>query len=66
MAHDNPTGGEEWIANELKLKLGLRVSPRTVSKYVARKRPGGGGTNQRWATFGTKHQRLWPVISSYL
>jgi putative transposase len=51
MAHDNPTWGEERIANELRLKLGIRVSPRTVSKYLARKRPGGGGTDQRWATF---------------
>jgi hypothetical protein len=51
MSHDNPTWGEERIANELKLKLGIRVSPRTVSKYLPRKRPGGGGTDQRWATF---------------
>jgi putative transposase len=51
MAHDNPTWGEERIANELKLKLGICVSPRTVSKYLARKRPGGGGTDQRWPTF---------------
>jgi putative transposase len=50
MAHDNPTWGEERIANELKLKLGIRVSPRTVSKYLAGKRP-GDGTDQRWATF---------------
>jgi putative transposase len=34
MAHDNPTWGEERIANELCLKLGLRVSPRTVCKYI--------------------------------
>src|SRR6266699_605346 len=27
MAHENPTWGEERIANELLLKLGLRVSP---------------------------------------
>lgn len=39
------------IANELKLKLGIRVSPRTIRKYLVRKRPGGGGTDQRWATF---------------
>jgi len=50
MAHDNPTWGEERIANELKLKIGIRVSPRTVSKYLARKGP-GGGADQRWATF---------------
>src|SRR5207302_8831804 len=30
MAQDNPSWGEERIANELLLKLGLRVSPRTI------------------------------------
>src|SRR5246500_2957799 len=30
MAHKNPTWGEERIAAELLLKLGIRVSPRTV------------------------------------
>ena len=34
MARDNLTWGEERIANELLLKLGLRVSPRTVRKYM--------------------------------
>jgi putative transposase len=34
MAYDNPTWGQERIANELRLKLGLRVSPRTVRKYI--------------------------------
>jgi putative transposase len=50
MAHDNPTWGEERIADELKLKLGIRVSPRTVRKYLDRKRP-DRGADQRWATF---------------
>src|SRR6202162_6062435 len=35
MAAENPTWGEEHIANELKLKLGVRVSPGTVRKYLA-------------------------------
>jgi len=30
MARENPSWGEERIANELLLKLGLRVSPRTI------------------------------------
>jgi putative transposase len=30
MARQNPSWGEERIANELWLKLGLRVSPRTI------------------------------------
>src|SRR5215469_10650632 len=34
MAAENPTWGEERIANELKLKLSLRVSPRTVGNYL--------------------------------
>jgi hypothetical protein len=32
MAAENPTWGEERIANELQLKLTIRVSPRTVGK----------------------------------
>ena len=37
MARDNPTWGQERIANELLLKLGLRVSPRTVRKYMPKR-----------------------------
>ncbi len=36
IARENPSWGEERIANELLLKLGLRVSPRTIRKYMAR------------------------------
>jgi len=32
IAGENPSWGEERIANELLLKLGLRVSPRTIWK----------------------------------
>ena len=35
MAADNVSWGEERVANELKLKLGIRVSPRTVGKYLS-------------------------------
>jgi hypothetical protein len=34
MARDNSSWAEERIADELVLKLGLRVSPRTVRKYL--------------------------------
>ena len=45
MAQANPSWGEERIANELRLKLGLTVSPRTVGRYLAPCGPGvaGGG-----------------------
>src|SRR5277367_4801419 len=35
MAGENPSWGQERITNELLLKLGLRVSPRTIRKYLA-------------------------------
>jgi putative transposase len=57
MARDNPTWGEERLAAELLVKLGLRVSPRTVRRYMARGFGGGGrgATGQRWATFVRNH-----------
>lgn len=56
MANENPTWGEERIAAELLLKLGIRVSPRTVRRYVPdapgpRQRP----SSQGWATFVRNH-----------
>jgi len=49
MAADNISWGEERIANELKLKLGIRVSPRTVGKYLRNSRPSRTpGPQQRW------------------
>jgi hypothetical protein len=51
MAAENPTWGEEHIANELKLKLGVRVSPGTVRKYLANYRGRTPDPSQRWLTF---------------
>ena len=58
MALGNPTSGQERIANELLLKLGLRVSPRTVRTYMPKHCVGGPGTrlrSQRWSTFIRNH-----------
>ncbi len=54
MARENPTWGEERIANELSLKLGVRVSPRTVGKYLEGGQP-RGSSGQRWSTFVQNH-----------
>ena len=43
-----PSWGEDRIANELLLKLGLRVSPRTVRKYIPKRSP-GCPVMQRWS-----------------
>jgi hypothetical protein len=55
MAAENPTWGEEHIANELKLKLGVRVSPRTVRKYLANYRGRTPDPSQGWLTFVHNH-----------
>lgn len=51
MDRDNPTWGEERIANELSLKLGILVSPRAVRKYLDSGPRRGKSTNRRWSTF---------------
>ena len=58
MARENPSWGEERIANELRLKLGLRVSPRTIRKYLPKSPAAPPGTprrDQRWSTFLKNH-----------
>jgi putative transposase len=58
MARDNPSWGEERIANELLLKLGLRVSPRTVRKYMPKRFDRGRHhsiPSQCWRTFVRNH-----------
>ena len=57
MAADNPLWGEERIANELLVKLGIRVSPRTVSKYMPKRLPGRPRGDQRWSTFLKNHAK---------
>jgi len=57
MAAENPVWGEERIANELLIKLGIRVSPRTVGKYMPKRAPGRPRGDQRWATFLKNHAK---------
>jgi putative transposase len=57
MANENPSWGEERIANELRLKLGIGVSVRTVNKYLPKRpthRPRG---DLRWSTFLRLHAK---------
>ena len=57
LALDNPLWGEERIANELLLRVGLRVSPRTVRKYMPKRPPGRPRGDHRWATFLRNHAK---------
>src|SRR5947208_12913199 len=55
LAAENPTWGEQRIADELLLKLQIRLSPRTVAKY-SKQRPGPRGSrDQRWSTLLKNH-----------
>jgi transposase InsO family protein len=58
MATQNPTWGQERIANELKPKLGIRVSPRTVEKYLHEGPVRTPDPKQRWLTFVHNHAKV--------
>ena len=57
MAQENPLWGEERIANELLVNLDIRVSPRTVRKYMPKAPPGQPRGDQRWSTFLKNHAK---------
>ena len=60
MATGNVTWGEERIAHELLVKLGIRVSPRTMRKYMPIRDDSGPDrrhSSQRWATFVRNHAK---------
>jgi hypothetical protein len=57
MAAANRTWGEERIADELLVKLGIRVSPRTVRRYMPSRPPGPRQGTQAWSTFVRNHGR---------
>jgi hypothetical protein len=62
MATSNPTCGEERIADELLLKIGIRVSPRTVRRYMPKVPLRAPDPKQRWMTFVRNHARA--VVAS--
>src|SRR5262249_75379 len=57
MAAAKRTWGEERIADELLLKLGIRVSPRTVRRYMPSRPPRPTQGTQAWSTFVRNHAR---------
>ena len=59
MARENPTWGQERVADELSLKLGIFVSPRTVRAYWPSdpNRRCRTTSSQRWQTFVRNHAR---------
>ena len=57
MVEENPTWGQARVADELALKLGIRVSPRTVAAYWPHQPNRRDPSSQRWNTFVRNHAR---------
>ena len=57
MAINNTTWGEERIADELLLKIGIRISPRTVRRYMPKNPHRPADPKQRWMTFVRNHAK---------
>jgi transposase InsO family protein len=55
MTKENPSWGAPRIHGEL-LKLGFDISERTVSRYLARRKPGSDGARQKWLAFLSNHR----------
>ena len=55
MALSDVSWGEERTANELLLKLGIRLSPRTVRKYMPKNPRGQPRGDQCWSIFVRHH-----------
>jgi transposase InsO family protein len=57
IAINNPTWGEERIADELLLKIGIQVSPRTIRRYIPKPPRRPKAPSQRWMTFVRNHTK---------
>jgi len=60
MVRENPTWGQVQVSEELALKLGIYVSPRTVRAYWPREPLRSGpreANSQHWKTFIRNHAR---------
>ena len=55
MAQENRLWGAERVRGEF-LKLGIKVSKRTIQKYMPKTRPTSPG-NQTWSTFLKNHAK---------
>ena len=57
MAISNPTWGEERIADELLLEIGIQISPRTIRRYIPKSPRRPADPTQRWMTFVRNHTK---------
>src|SRR5262249_4375009 len=57
IATSKPTWGQKRIANELLLKIGIQISPRTVRRYMPNNPKRPTVPSRRWTTFGRNHAK---------
>jgi hypothetical protein len=57
IATNNPTWGEERIAHELLLKIGIRISARTVRRYMPKSPQRPADPKLRWRMFVHNHAK---------
>jgi hypothetical protein len=64
MVKENPGWGAPRIHGEL-VKLGFDVSERTVSRYLARRKPGSEEARRKWAAFLKNHREAIAAIDFF-
>jgi len=68
IARENIAKGEEEIADLVNLQLGLRLSPRTIAKYIRDLLPPHNPADrgdQRWATFVKNHAKAMVAVDFF-
>jgi putative transposase len=64
MAKENPTWGAPQIHGEL-LKLGIRISERTVSRHLEHRTPGSDESRRKWLAFLKNHREAIAAIDFF-
>ncbi|MGC9972585.1 MAG: integrase core domain-containing protein [Bryobacteraceae bacterium] len=64
MARENPAWGAPRIYGEL-LKLGVQISERTVSRYLARRPPRSGDAAKNWLAFLKNHREVLAALDFF-
>ena len=62
ISSDHPEWGEDRIALELKVKLGVEHDPSTIRHYMTVRKGDGGPASATWRTLLTGHvSELWTM-----
>jgi hypothetical protein len=65
MATNKPTWGEGRIADELLLKIGVRISHRTIRRYIPKPPRRPADPAQRWMTFVVRNHTKTIIATDF-